>query len=122
MHWKADVDGNGMLNYEEFMTMSVHLKRMSSDDAQLRQAFCHFDKDGSGYIEFDELKDGLSEDINMGSNGDQFIKDIIYDIDLDKVTLSNIKNAITYDMIWYWLRQGNVIYDIDFVSLLKNAS
>ncbi|XP_052207744.1 calcium-dependent protein kinase 24 [Diospyros lotus] len=80
----ADVDGNGMLNYEEFMTMSVHLKRMSSDDAQLRQAFCHFDKDGSGYIEFDELKDGLSEDINMGSNGDQVIKDIIYDIDLDK--------------------------------------
>lgn len=81
---QADFDGNGMLNCEEFVTMSVHLKKIGSDDELLRQAFRHFDKDESGYIEYEELRDGLSEDI-LGPNNDQVIQDIIYDVDLDKV-------------------------------------
>ncbi|KAL0368664.1 UNVERIFIED_CONTAM: Calcium-dependent protein kinase [Sesamum calycinum] len=50
----ADCDGNGMLNCEEFVTLAVHLKKISNDDL-LHQAFLYFDKNQSGYIEFEDL-------------------------------------------------------------------
>ena len=73
-----------MLNCEEFVTISVHLRRISSDE-NLSEAFRVFDKNESGFIEFDELREALSED-NLGPNNEQVIHDIIFDIDLDKVT------------------------------------
>ncbi|GAA0143873.1 hypothetical protein Leryth_003802 [Lithospermum erythrorhizon] len=78
----ADVDGNGMLNCDEFMTMAVHMRRMSSDE-HLHQAFLHFDKNKSGYIEVDELRDSLNDE-HLCHNHDQLVQDIIFDADLDK--------------------------------------
>ncbi|XP_052173295.1 calcium-dependent protein kinase 24-like [Diospyros lotus] len=84
----ADVDGNGVLNCEEFVTMSVHLKRIGNDDELLRQAFRYFDKNDNGYIEFDELRqDLLDDDLDSNNNNnspDQLVRDIILDVDLDK--------------------------------------
>lgn len=78
----ADVDGDGTLNCEEFITMSIHMKRMSSDE-HLSEAFNFFDKNQTGYIELDELKEALLDD-NLGSNNDQVVKDIMRGVDLDK--------------------------------------
>ncbi|KAL3506689.1 hypothetical protein ACH5RR_032071 [Cinchona calisaya] len=78
----ADLNGNGMLNCEEFVTVAVHLKRLSSDE-QLLQAFNQFDKNGNGYIEFEELRESLLDE-HVGPNNDQFVQDIIFDADLDK--------------------------------------
>lgn len=78
------MDGTGMLNCDEFITISVHLRKISSDE-NLSEAFRVFDKNGSGFIEFDELREALSED-NIDTNNEQMIHDIIFDIDLDKVT------------------------------------
>lgn len=63
--------------------MSVHLKRIGSDE-HLAKAFSIFDKNKSGYIEPEELKESLVEE-NLGSNNEQLIQDIIFDVDLDKV-------------------------------------
>ncbi|XP_058202051.1 calcium-dependent protein kinase 24-like [Rhododendron vialii] len=98
----ADFDGNGMLNCEEFVTMSVHLKKIGSDDELLRQAFRHFDKDESGYIEYEELREGLSEE-NLGPNNDQVIQDIIYDVDLDKdgrISYQEFEAMMTMGVEW----------------------
>ncbi|KAG8375932.1 hypothetical protein BUALT_Bualt09G0010400 [Buddleja alternifolia] len=81
--WKADCDGNGMLNCDEFVTLAVHLKRISNDEL-LHQAFLHFDKNRSGYIEFEELQQSLLDD-HFGPTNDQVVQDIIFDADLDKV-------------------------------------
>ncbi|KAG5602668.1 hypothetical protein H5410_034038 [Solanum commersonii] len=78
----ADVDGNGMLNCEEFVTMAVHLQRLSNDD-HLRHAFLQFDKNKSGFIEFEDLKISLFDD-SLAPQNDQVINDIIFDADLDK--------------------------------------
>ncbi|KAG4973926.1 hypothetical protein JHK87_030747 [Glycine soja] len=78
----ADIDGNGTLNYEEFITMSVHLRKIESDE-HLSEAFRYFDKNQSGYVEFEELKDALSDDDSEASD-DQVVKDILNDVDLDK--------------------------------------
>lgn len=80
---KADIDGNGTLNCEEFITMNVHLGKIGSDE-HLSEAFCYFDKNQSGYVEFDELKDALLDD-DLGYSNDQVIHDIIFEVDLDKV-------------------------------------
>lgn len=63
--------------------MSIHLIKIGNDE-HLSQAFRFFDKDQNGYIEFDELKDAMVND-NLGPNNEQIIKDIISDVDLDKV-------------------------------------
>lgn len=47
---QADVDGDGALNYGEFVAVSVHLRRMANDE-HLHKAFAYFDQNRSGYIE-----------------------------------------------------------------------
>lgn len=85
---KADVDGSGTLNCEEFVIVSVHLKKIGSDEL-LAQAFSYFDKNNSGYIEFDELSEALLDD-KLGPANEKVIQDIIFDVDLDKVILKHI--------------------------------
>lgn len=85
---KADVDGSGTIDCEEFITLSIHLKRIGSDET-LFQAFTFFDKNQNGYIEFDELRESMLED-NLGPNNDKVIQDIMFDVDLDKVIQRNI--------------------------------
>ncbi|KAL1361859.1 hypothetical protein HN51_010179 [Arachis hypogaea] len=77
----ADVDGNGTLNREEFITMSVFLRRIGSEET-LTDAFRDFDKNQTGFIEFDELKEALSADDEH--TDEQVITDILNDVDLDK--------------------------------------
>lgn len=67
--------------------MSIHLIKIGSDE-HLFQAFRFFDKDLNGYIEFDELKDAMVND-NLGPNNEQIIKDIMSDVDLDKVLIKH---------------------------------
>uniref|UniRef100_A0ACD5Y241 Uncharacterized protein n=1 Tax=Avena sativa TaxID=4498 RepID=A0ACD5Y241_AVESA len=72
----ADTDGNGTLDCDEFVTVSLHLKKMTNDE-YLASAFRYFDKDGSGFIELDELRQELGP-------SEQSILEIIRDVDTDK--------------------------------------
>lgn len=45
--FQADVDGNGTIDYIEFITATMHLNRMERED-HLYKAFEYFDKDKSG--------------------------------------------------------------------------
>ncbi|XP_010542759.1 PREDICTED: calcium-dependent protein kinase 24-like [Tarenaya hassleriana] len=78
----ADTDGDGMLSCEEFVTVSIHMKRIGGDD-HLRQAFRYFDQNNNGFIELDELKEALF-DVKLGHTNDQWVKDIFFDVDLNK--------------------------------------
>jgi len=44
---QADADGNGTIDYEEFITATMHMNRMDRDE-HLYTAFQYFDKDNSG--------------------------------------------------------------------------
>lgn len=46
-YFQADVDGNGTIDYIEFITATMHLNRMERED-HLYKAFEYFDKDKSG--------------------------------------------------------------------------
>lgn len=85
---QADIDGNGTLDCKEFVTVSIHLKKIRSED-HLPKVFSYFDKNGSGFIEMEELKEALSP------RGDQkAIDDIIFDVDKDKVKPPSIHPSI----------------------------
>jgi len=75
------------LDCEEFVTVLLHIKKMSNDE-YLPKAFKFFDKDGNGFIEIEELKEALG-DGELKPNA-KVINDIISEVDKDKVSkLSN---------------------------------
>ncbi|KAG2679125.1 hypothetical protein I3843_11G036500 [Carya illinoinensis] len=77
----ADVDGNGVLDYGEFVAVTIHLQRMENDE-HFRRAFMFFDKDESGYIESNELWEGLADD-SVETDAD-VVNDIMREVDTDK--------------------------------------
>lgn len=91
----ADVDGDGTLNCGEFVAVSVHLRKMANDE-HLHRAFSFFDKDGSGYIELEELRDALNDEVEPSS--EEVVIAIMHDVDTDK--------------------DGRISYD-EFVSMMK---
>lgn len=76
----ADVDNNGVLEYGEFVAVTIHLQKMENDE-HLRRAFMFFDKDGSGYIELDELEQVLYEN---GQADIDVLNQIVKEVDTDK--------------------------------------
>ncbi|XP_052156072.1 calcium-dependent protein kinase 14 isoform X1 [Oryza glaberrima] len=76
---QADADGNGTIDYEEFITATMHMNRMDREE-HLYTAFQYFDKDNSGYITIEELEQALRE---KGLMDGREIKDIISEVDAD---------------------------------------
>ncbi|XP_075490180.1 LOW QUALITY PROTEIN: calcium-dependent protein kinase 10-like [Primulina tabacum] len=94
----ADVDGNGVLDYGEFVAVTIHLQRMENDE-HFRRAFMFFDRDGSGYIELHELQEALVDD--SGETDNDVINDIMREVDTDK--------------------DGQISYD-EFVAMMKTGT
>ncbi|KAH7672613.1 Non-specific serine/threonine protein kinase protein [Dioscorea alata] len=94
----VDNQGKGVLDYGEFVAVSLHLQRMANDE-HLRRAFSYFDKDGNGYIEADELREALVEDGT--TDGTDVVNDIFQEVDTDK--------------------DGKINYD-EFVAMMKTGT
>ncbi|KAF9597011.1 hypothetical protein IFM89_014725 [Coptis chinensis] len=83
----ADVDNSGTIDYgatvhligeEQFIAATVHCSKLEREE-HLVAAFAYFDKSGSGYITFDELRQACLEH-NMS---DVYLGDIISEVDQD---------------------------------------
>lgn len=75
----ADVDGNGTIDYIEFISATMHRYRLERDE-HLYKAFQYFDKDNSGYITRDELETAMKE---YGMGDEASIKEVISEVDTD---------------------------------------
>lgn len=64
-----DIQGDGTLDYEEFLAATVHSSKAASEDA-LFEAFAELDTDGSGLVTADELAAKLSE-LGMSVNAEE---------------------------------------------------
>uniref|UniRef100_A0A0E0MC66 non-specific serine/threonine protein kinase n=1 Tax=Oryza punctata TaxID=4537 RepID=A0A0E0MC66_ORYPU len=96
-NFQADADGNGMIDYEEFVTATVHMNKMDREE-HLYTAFQYFDKDNSGYITKEELEQALKE---QGLYDAKEIKDVITDAD------SNNDGRIDYSEFVAMMRKGS---------------
>ncbi|WOG85323.1 hypothetical protein DCAR_0104511 [Daucus carota subsp. sativus] len=92
----ADVDGNGTIDYLEFITATMHRHKLESYE-HLYKAFQYFDKDSSGFITRDELESAMKE---YGMGDDATIKDIISEVDTDN------DGRINYDEFCTMMRSG----------------
>ncbi|KAL8130183.1 hypothetical protein V2J09_019338 [Rumex salicifolius] len=120
---EMDTDRNGKLSFDELkagfvmlgqplsdsdvqtildaVTMSIHIKRLGTDE-HLLDAFKYFDKNQSGYIELDELKEALSEN-DIDPINDQVIHNIVLEVDLDKdgrISYKEFKAAMSMGTDW----------------------
>ncbi|CAG2207002.1 CALM [Mytilus edulis] len=89
----ADKDGNGTVDFDEFVAMMSRYYSTMDPEKEMRDAFRVFDKDGNGYISKSELKSvmhSLGEKLN-----DQEIEEMIRAADADK------DGAINYSGISY---------------------
>ncbi|CAN1750876.1 Calcium-dependent protein kinase 8 [Linum perenne] len=77
----ADIDGDGTLNYGEFVAISIHIKKLGNDE-HLHKAFGFFDQNKSGYIEMDELRLALNDEFETCS--EEVLNAIMQDVDTDK--------------------------------------
>jgi len=59
MFAQVDADGNGEIEYSEFVVATMNEKNLLSNN-KLHTAFKMFDKDGGGSISTDEIKQVLS--------------------------------------------------------------
>ncbi|XP_061365594.1 calmodulin-2/4-like isoform X1 [Gastrolobium bilobum] len=94
---EVDADGNGTIEFVEFLNLMA--KKMKETDAEedLKEAFKVFDKDQNGYISASELRHVM---INLGEKlTDEEVEQMIKEADLDG--------------------DGQVNYD-EFVKLMMN--
>ncbi|CAN8304772.1 unnamed protein product [Cochlearia groenlandica] len=88
----ADVDGNGFLDYGEFVAVIIHLQKIENDEL-FKLAFMFFDKDESSYIELDELREALADE--LGEPDVSVLNDIMREVDTDKDGRINYDEFVT---------------------------
>lgn len=91
----VDIDGNGVIDYTEFVMATMNEKNMVSND-KLMQAFRMFDKDGSGTITADEIRDVLGFDSSISQ---KVLDDIIKEVD------ENGDGQIQYDEFVHMMKK-----------------
>jgi calcium-dependent protein kinase len=93
----ADMDGDGSIDYLEFISATMHMNRIERED-HLYTAFQFFDNDNSGYITMEELELAMKK-YNMGD--DKSIKEIIAEVDTDR------DGKINYEEFVAMMKKGN---------------
>ena len=75
---EVDADGNGSIDFPEFLTMMARKMRDTDSEEEIKEAFKVFDKDGNGYISAAELRHVMT---NLGeklseAEVDEMIRDL----------------------------------------------
>ncbi|KAG5223575.1 hypothetical protein OIU76_014095 [Salix suchowensis] len=96
---EVDSDGNGTIEFSEFLTLMAKKTKETDAEEELKEAFKVFDKDQNGYISATELRHVM---INLGEKlTDEEVDQMINEADLDG--------------------DGQVNYD-EFVKMMMNVA
>ncbi|CAI8606628.1 unnamed protein product [Vicia faba] len=97
----ADVDQNGTIDYHEFITATINRHKLEREE-NLFKAFQYFDKDNSGYVTREELRQALAEH-QMGDEAT--IDEVIDDVDTDN------DGRINYQEFVAMMKKGTLDHD-----------
>ncbi|XP_044480242.1 calcium-dependent protein kinase 29-like [Mangifera indica] len=92
----ADVDKNGTIDYTEFITATMQRHKLEKEE-HLYKAFQYFDKDDSGFITREELRQALTQ---HGMGDEATIDEILEDVDTNK------DGRINYEEFATMMRKG----------------
>ncbi|TFK69989.1 calmodulin [Pluteus cervinus] len=78
---EVDLDGNGTIDFPEFLTMMAHRMRDTDSKEEIKEAFKVFDQDGNGYVSYAELRHVMT---NLGESlTDEEVDEMIREADVD---------------------------------------
>ena len=78
---EVDADGNGTIDFPEFLTMMARKMKDTDSEEELKEAFKVFDKDGNGFISASELRHVMT---NLGEKlTDEEVDEMIREADVD---------------------------------------
>ncbi|XP_050387418.1 calmodulin-like [Argentina anserina] len=78
---EVDVDGNGTIDLQEFLSLMARKVQDNLSEKQLKEAFRVFDKDQNGFISADELRHVMA---SLGESlTDQQIDQMVHEADID---------------------------------------
>ena len=89
---EVDCDGNGTIDFEEFLIMMSRKMKDTDSEEELREAFKVFDNDGNGFINVEELRQVMT---NLGERlSDEEVEMMIKEADIDGDGLVNYEEFI----------------------------
>ena len=89
---EVDADGNGFIDFPEFLEMMARKMKDTDSEEEIKDAFRMFDKDGNGNISKAELKHlmtGLGESLT-----EEEITDMVGEADIDGDGLVNYEEFV----------------------------
>merc|ERR1712048_496407 len=79
---EVDADGNGTIDFPEFLSLQARKMRDTDTEEELIEAFKVFDRDGSGFINASELRHVMC---NLGEKlTDEEIDEMIREVEVDE--------------------------------------
>ncbi|KAF9818441.1 hypothetical protein IEO21_02790 [Rhodonia placenta] len=98
---EVDADGNGTIDFPEFLTMMARKMRDTDSEEEIKEAFKVFDKDGNGYISAAELRHVMT---NLGEKlSDNEVDEMIREADVDGDGQINYDGAFLASSTITWL-------------------
>uniref|UniRef100_A0A1W7RAW9 Calglandulin n=1 Tax=Hadrurus spadix TaxID=141984 RepID=A0A1W7RAW9_9SCOR len=89
----VDQDGNGTIEFDEFLYMMSKKMKDTDSEEELKEAFRVFDKNGDGFISAMELRHVMT---NLGEKlTDEEVEDMIKEADLDGDGLVDYDEFVT---------------------------
>ncbi|XP_066369148.1 calmodulin-like [Miscanthus floridulus] len=89
MIMEVDADGNGTIEFPEFLNLMAHKLKDTDSEEEVKEAFEMFDKDRDGYISAAELRDMMA---NLGEQlTDEEVREMIQEAD------TNGDGFVSYD-------------------------
>jgi calmodulin len=90
---EVDADGNGTIDFPEFLTMMARKMKDTDSEEEIREAFRVFDKDGNGFVSEAELRHVMT---NLGEKlTDDEVAEMIREADLDGDGQVNYQEFVT---------------------------
>jgi calmodulin len=78
---EVDADGNGNIDFPEFLTLMARKMKDTDSEEEIMEAFKVFDKDGSGFISAAELKNIMT---NLGEKlTDEEVDEMVREADVN---------------------------------------
>ena len=94
---EVDIDGDGCIDFEEFLTLMCSKLRDNDSEEEMMEAFKVFDKDGDGFIGKNDFKNVMSHlgEPLINQEVDEIITDWDEDGD-DQLSYKEFKNMMTF--------------------------